>query len=98
MFLFLTKKLRICDWDPLISKVERKLALWMGSCLSYAGRLCLIKSVLSSMPVHLMSLFKIRACVSNKLERYMKKFLWKGRIDGRGLHKVGWDTICQLLF
>ena len=35
-------------WNGVIEKVKTRLSRWKGKCLSFAGRVCLIKSVLSS--------------------------------------------------
>lgn len=89
------KKLLIRDWAPLVRHFESRLSMWKGSCHSYAGRLVLIKSVLYSLPVYLMSLFKMPTTLVTKLAGYMRRFLWKGRIDGRCLNRVSWDVICS---
>ncbi|GKV04742.1 hypothetical protein SLEP1_g16855 [Rubroshorea leprosula] len=46
-------------WQPMVQSVERKLASWKGRYLSMGGRITLINSVLSSLPVFLMSAYLI---------------------------------------
>jgi mannosylglycoprotein endo-beta-mannosidase len=48
---------RLSTWKPLLSTIRAKLSTWKGNFLSIAGRLCLIKSVLSSLPLFYMSVF-----------------------------------------
>ncbi|GKU92519.1 hypothetical protein SLEP1_g6233 [Rubroshorea leprosula] len=50
---------RVAMWQPLVESVKRKLATWKGRHLSMGGRITLINSVLSSLPVFLMSIYVI---------------------------------------
>ena len=43
------------DWQPLIEKAEKKT--WKGNVLSRGGRLVLMKSILSSLPLYFMSFY-----------------------------------------
>jgi len=45
-------------WEPVVDKVKARLSAWKGKCLSLAGRVCLVKSVLTSVPLFYLSLFK----------------------------------------
>ena len=46
-------------WNPILEKVDRKLAGWKKLYLSKGGRLTLLKSTLSSLPTYFLSLFTI---------------------------------------
>ncbi|GKV09632.1 hypothetical protein SLEP1_g21103 [Rubroshorea leprosula] len=46
-------------WQSMVQSVEKKLASWKGRFLSMGGRITLINSVLSSLPVFLMSAYLI---------------------------------------
>ncbi|GKU94169.1 hypothetical protein SLEP1_g7697 [Rubroshorea leprosula] len=48
---------RIAMWKPLVESVKKKLAPWKGHHLSFGGRITLINSMLSSLPVFLMSVY-----------------------------------------
>jgi len=56
-------------WDPLITKCERKLARWKQSYISFGGRVTLIKSVLTSIPIYFFSSFRVPKKVMDKLVR-----------------------------
>ncbi|CAN1761414.1 Putative ribonuclease H protein At1g65750 [Linum perenne] len=78
-------------WDPVVRRVENKLESWKCRFLSFGGRLVLIKSVLSSLPVYFLSLLRAQASVILKLERIQNKFLWAGTEVKDKIHWVSWD-------
>lgn len=55
---------RIQLWDPIISKISKRLASWKGRMLSIGWRITLIKSSLSSLPLYYMSIYPIPNGVS----------------------------------
>ena len=56
-------------WNPILEKMERKLASWKKLYLSKEGRVTLIKSTLSNLPTYFLSLFPIPALVANRIAR-----------------------------
>lgn len=56
-----------CSWDPVIKIVERRHASWKRNFLSKGGRLTLVKSALSSIPIYQLSILKIPVNVAKKL-------------------------------
>jgi hypothetical protein len=84
-------------WNPILEKVERRLAGWKKLYLSREGRLTLLKSTLSSLPTYYLSLFTIPKHVAARIERLQRNFLWGGLGDGYTHHLVSWDTVCSPL-
>ncbi|KAL0282723.1 UNVERIFIED_CONTAM: hypothetical protein Sangu_2935000 [Sesamum angustifolium] len=80
---------------PLIDKVDARLASWNNLNLSYAGRLQLIKSVLSTLHTYWASAFILPKGVLKTLEKKMRRFLWHGS-PGSGNAKVAWERISKL--
>lgn len=60
---------KLLFWEPVISKISKKLAGWKKCFLSKGGRLTLIQSVLDSIPIYFLSLFRIPKSVANLLEK-----------------------------
>ena len=61
-------------WNPIIEKMERKLAGWKRLYLSKGGKVILIKSTLSNLPTYFLSLFPIPVRVAHRLENYRGSF------------------------
>ncbi|KAL0287710.1 UNVERIFIED_CONTAM: putative ribonuclease H protein [Sesamum radiatum] len=89
-----SSRLTLTDCRPLFDKVDARLAGWNHLNLSYAGRLQLIKAVLSTLHMYWASAFIIPKGVLKILEKKMRKFLWCGSA-GSGNAKVAWERICK---
>jgi hypothetical protein len=53
------RKLSNNDWKMIEERIEKKLSSWKGKCLSLGDGLVLINSVLSSLPIFMLSFFEI---------------------------------------
>ena len=69
-------------WEPLIHRIKSRPSGWKSKHLSFGGRLVLLKSVLSSMPVYALSFFKAPSGIVSSIESILKKKNW-GRGGGR---------------
>ena len=63
-------------WNPILEKMEKRLAGWKRLYSSKGGRVTLIKSTLSNLPTYFLSLFPIPASVANQIETLQRNFLW----------------------
>ncbi|KAL5538425.1 hypothetical protein UlMin_043523 [Ulmus minor] len=82
-------------WNPVVEKVGKRLDGWKKSVLSKGGRLTMIQSVLSSIPIYFMSLFKLPNGVAALLEKMMRQFLWDKEVGGKGKSLVDWKLVCS---
>ncbi|GKB61749.1 hypothetical protein Tco_0917935 [Tanacetum coccineum] len=84
---------RINSWDEVISKVSTRLSKWKLKTLSISGRLTLLKSVITSIPLYHMSIFKVLMGVLNKMESIRRNFF--NGVDGldRKIAWIGWDKV-----
>jgi hypothetical protein len=74
-------------WNPVVESMSKRLSSWNRHHLSYGGRITLINSVLSSLPLYFFSFFKAPRCVLQQLVRLGG--------DGKKLCWVKWDQICS---
>jgi len=49
---------RLSFWEPVVSRIKSRLSGWQSQFLSFGGRLILLKSVLTALPVYALSFFK----------------------------------------
>jgi len=70
------KKLKNAVWHKVEERFEKKLSSWRGKHLSTGGRLTLINSVLSSLPMYMMSFFAIPKEVLKKLDYFRSSFFF----------------------
>lgn len=78
-------------------KAEKQAFRLEVSPLSYAGRLELIKSTLSSLHTYWASCFLIPKACLDLLDRHARNFFW-GRFDNaKGFNPVSWSNICRPL-
>nr|GFB48140.1 RNA-directed DNA polymerase, eukaryota, reverse transcriptase zinc-binding domain protein [Tanacetum cinerariifolium] len=77
----------IQSWNEIVDNMAARLSKWKMKTLSIGGRLTLLKSVLGSMPIYHMSIFKvpmkvlmrkesIRCHFFNGVDLGSKKALW----------------------
>ncbi|GJS56719.1 RNA-directed DNA polymerase, eukaryota, reverse transcriptase zinc-binding domain protein [Tanacetum coccineum] len=65
------------DCTVLLDKVKKRVEDWRNKSLSFAGRLQLIASVLSSLNVFWASMFILPQGVCDEIDKIFKEFLWK---------------------
>ena len=53
------RKLRNSEWNPVEARFLSKFGCWKGKMLSYGDRLVLINSVLTSLPMFMLSFLEI---------------------------------------
>ena len=83
-------------WDPVVTKVGKRLASWKKAFLSRGGRVTLIQSVLAALPIYYLSLFRASIRVLNTLEKLTRYFLWGGGDLAGGEHLVDWGIVCRV--
>jgi hypothetical protein len=86
-------KPQVKDYAPLICKIERKMVA-ASLHLSYAGRLQLVNSVLSSLPTYYMCTLKLPITVIDIIDKHRKNCLWRGReFNRKGYNLAAWDLV-----
>lgn len=74
-------------WNLVIEKTGKKLSSWKGRLLLKGGKLVILRNVLSSIPIHFLSLFSAPVFVANQIEKMQRAFLWNEDNEQR---KINW--------
>ncbi|GJX83173.1 reverse transcriptase domain-containing protein [Tanacetum coccineum] len=85
---------RIKSWDDVVAKVSSGLSKWKLKTLSIGGRLTLIKSVLTSIPLYHISIFKVPSGVLKLLKSIRRNFF--NGVDGSKI-KMAWISWNKVL-
>ncbi|GJX57282.1 RNA-directed DNA polymerase, eukaryota, reverse transcriptase zinc-binding domain protein [Tanacetum coccineum] len=80
-------------WEEVINKVSARLSKWKMKTLSIGGRLTLLKSVLGSIPIFYMSIFKAPLSILRKLESIRGHFFNGHDQDSRKASWIKWDSV-----
>ncbi|XP_038972754.1 uncharacterized protein LOC120104917 [Phoenix dactylifera] len=89
------RRLRGSDCSFLEATVRQRMEGWQLHSLSMMGRVTLARSVLSSIPIYLLSHAFIPVSVLRSIEQLVRNFIW-GRQGGRGgIHLLAWEVVCQ---
>ena len=90
-----SKRIGVQECKSLVDKVKNRISSWKNGCLSYAGRLQLIASVLESIQVYWASVFLLPKTTIKDINKLLKDFLWNQGEATRGKAKVAWKNVCK---
>jgi hypothetical protein len=87
------RKLRNSEWNPVESRFGAKLGCWRSKLLSYGDRLVLINSVLTSLPMFMLSFQEIPVGVRKRLDFYRSSFFWKTDNTKKKYRLTKWNMV-----
>ncbi|GKC08551.1 RNA-directed DNA polymerase, eukaryota [Tanacetum coccineum] len=82
---------RINSWKEVIDKISSRLSKWKTKTLSNGGRLTLLKSVLTSLPIYYMSIYKTPSAVIKDLEAMRRDFFIGSDKADKKMVWIRWD-------
>ncbi|GKC35358.1 hypothetical protein Tco_1047742, partial [Tanacetum coccineum] len=90
------------SWSEMVEKFTKRLSLWKANSLSIGGRFILTKSILGSLPLYYLSLYRAPNKVIDTLERVRSRFdlggLGVGSIKAKNMSLLGkwwWRFRCE---
>ncbi|XP_050909583.1 uncharacterized protein LOC127123404 [Lathyrus oleraceus] len=69
------------SWVPIVSKIRRRLAGWHNRLLSIGGRVVLLNSILSNLPIFFFYFYEAPKMVLKEIIKIQRMFLWGGCED-----------------
>ncbi|WVZ96424.1 hypothetical protein U9M48_042062 [Paspalum notatum var. saurae] len=74
---------------------KKDLSNWKGKLLSYGGRLVVLNSILSSLPIFMLSFFEVPKGVLEKIEYFRSRFFWQYDNHKKKYRLIKWPIVCQ---
>jgi hypothetical protein len=71
------------------------MGAWQGKFLSLGGRLVLINSSLTNVPLYMLSMYKAPKYIVKKMDLFRKRLLWQGVHNIRKYHLADWNMVCS---
>lgn len=79
--------------QPLVEKIRKKASGWAGRLLSFQRRVTLASSILSSILIHNLAVYKWHIACIKEVQRIIKNFIWSGNLSKRKLVVVQWKRV-----
>jgi hypothetical protein len=89
------RKLKNGEWKPIEDRFKKKLSSWIGKLLSYGDLLNLINSVLTSLPMFMLSFFVIPKGGRKRLDFFRSRFFWQSDGHKNKYRLTKWNVICR---
>lgn len=90
-----SKRISINECALLIDKITGRMKHWSSNLRSYASRLQLIRSVVTSIISYWLQVFPIPKKVLKHIESICRSFLWSGKEVITKKAPVAWEKICH---
>ncbi|CAA7037002.1 unnamed protein product, partial [Microthlaspi erraticum] len=84
--------------DPftmIVDRIHQRSVHYSSRFLSSAGKLTMLKSVLSAMPTYSMSCFKLPAGLCKRIQSALTRFWWDSKIGERKMCWLSWDKLTR---
>ncbi|GKE64823.1 hypothetical protein Tco_1518984 [Tanacetum coccineum] len=82
------------DCKELVEKVQNRIRDWKNKFLTFADRLQLVQSMLSSKHVYWASVSILPSWIMLDIEQLMRAFLWSQTNTCKGKAKVAFEVVC----
>ncbi|XP_042964506.1 uncharacterized protein LOC122298703 [Carya illinoinensis] len=88
-------RLKISLFDGILARIQKKLAGWKSKMLSFGGKILLLRHVLNSMPIHILSVVKVPKAVFGMINKIFSDFLWGSSLGNKKRKWVAWHQMCK---
>jgi hypothetical protein len=86
---------KLSTWLPMIDVLKKRLDYWGNRSLSFGGRIVLLNSVLSAIPIFYLSFMMMPAKVWKEVVKIQRNFLWSGLDKKTKICWVEWDLVTK---
>ncbi|KAL5716607.1 hypothetical protein ACHQM5_009747 [Ranunculus cassubicifolius] len=79
----------------LVDKIRKRASAWLGRQLSFQGRNVIATSVLGSIPIHNLGIYKWPVSCTNEAAKSIRNFSWSGNPMIRKGVTLNFDSVCK---
>lgn len=90
----ISRRLKLKECLPLLERILAIMINWKNICISYAGRVELIKYVLSSLYQYWTRTYILPKCIWDKVKALTNKFLWEGSSNTKRIYQANPIKMC----
>ncbi|KAL8463730.1 hypothetical protein ACS0TY_034404 [Phlomoides rotata] len=83
------QRLNVVHYAPLVDRIASYINAWTANCLSYAGRLQLIQSVVQGVECFWLQCFPLPSAIISRIYSLCRLLLW-----GKKRPPVSWSSVC----
>ena len=80
-------------FSSIVDRIKQKASGWSNRHLSPAGKMTMLKSVLSPIPSHSMTCFKLPVSLCKRIQSALTRFWWDDRDGKQKMAWVAWSTM-----
>jgi hypothetical protein len=82
------------SWAPIVDKIKLNFIQWGSQWINHAGRVVLIKTALSALPIFQFLSLLAPPSVKTSISQEIRKFLWRGgNNNNKIMHLVNWKIV-----
>ncbi|KAL5194445.1 putative ribonuclease H protein [Glycine soja] len=89
------KKLNVHHYLPLVEKIVGRIRHWSSKLLSIAGRIQLVRSIITAIAQYWMSVFPMPKKIIQKIDSICRLFIWSGNAEVKRKSPVAWKQVCK---
>lgn len=79
----------------IVDRIKHKSISWSSKFLSRAGKMIMLRTVLSAMPSHAMSCFKLPISLCAQIQSLLTRFWWDDSQEKRKMLWISWKKMAR---
>ncbi|KAG2260954.1 hypothetical protein Bca52824_080248 [Brassica carinata] len=80
-------------FSSIVDRIKQKASSWSNRHLSSGGKMVMLRSVLSPIPSHAMTCFKLPVSLCKRIQSELTRFWWSGGSGNRKMAWVAWSKM-----
>lgn len=83
------------SFSGIVTRIKHRAISWSSKFLTRAGKLIMLRSVLSAMPSHAMSCYKLPQGLCDQIQTLMTRFWWDPTQEKRSMAWISWKKMAR---